>query len=182
MSRARRYGAPLGRRIGVAALIGILAILLDQATKTWALDSLEEGRRIPLIGELLSLQLVRNSGAAFSLGASATWIFTLFALGILALLGYALSRTGRMRTAGAIGLLMGGALGNLIDRLIRPPSFGQGHVIDFINYGGFFVGNVADIWIVIGAAWLALELMRESPEEAALAVSSGAGTGAGERP
>lgn len=181
MSRARRHGAPLGRRIGVAALIGILAILSDQATKTWALGSLEEGRRIPLIGELLSLQLVRNSGAAFSLGASSTWIFTLFALVILAALGYALGRTGRMRTAGAIGLLMGGALGNLIDRLIQPPSFGQGHVIDFINYGGFFVGNAADIWIVVGAGWLALELMRESPEEGPLAVSSGAGTGAGER-
>lgn len=182
MSRARRHGAPLGRRIGVAALVGILAILSDQATKIWALGSLEEGRRIPLIGELLTLQLVRNSGAAFSLGASATWIFTLFALVILAALGYALWRTGRMRTAGAIGLLMGGAVGNLIDRLVQPPSFGQGHVIDFINYSGFFVGNVADVWIVVGAAWLALELMRESPEEAPRTGANGAAAEAGERP
>ncbi|MDY5601358.1 MAG: signal peptidase II, partial [Schaalia hyovaginalis] len=99
------------------------------------------------------------SGAAFSLGASSTWIFTILALVIIGVLFYALVRAHSMRLAASIGLLLGGAIGNLIDRLIQPPSFGQGHVIDFIDYAGFFVGNVADIWIVLGAAWLAIEMI-----------------------
>lgn len=152
-------------RIGVCAILAILAILSDQVTKTWALDSLQDGRQIPLLGDLITLQLVHNPGAAFSLGASTTWFFTLLAFVILVLLAYGLWRTNSASSAGAIGLLMGGAIGNLIDRLSQPPSFGQGHVIDFINYTDFFVGNIADIWIVIGAAWLAWELMRSLPEE-----------------
>lgn len=169
MSGARRLGASVRGRIGVCAILAILAILSDQVTKTWALDSLQDGRQIPLLGDFITLQLVHNPGAAFSLGASTTWFFTLLALVILVLLAYGLWRTNSASSAGAIGLLMGGAIGNLIDRLSQPPSFGQGHVIDFINYTDFFVGNIADIWIVIGATWLAWELMRSLPDEQNLA-------------
>lgn len=169
MSGARRLGASLRGRIGVCVILAILAILSDQVTKAWALDSLQDGRQIPLLGDFITLQLVHNPGAAFSLGASTTWFFTLLAFVILALLAYGLWRMNSASSAGAIGLLMGGAIGNLIDRLSQPPSFGQGHVIDFINYTDFFVGNIADIWIVIGAAWLAWELMRSLPDEQNLA-------------
>lgn len=165
MSGARRLGASLRGRIGVCAILAIFVILSDQVTKAWALDSLHNGRQIPLLGDFITLQLVHNPGAAFSLGASTTWFFTLLAFVILAFLAYGLWRMNSASSAGAIGLLMGGAIGNLIDRLSQPPSFGQGHVIDFINYTDFFVGNIADIWIVIGAAWLAWELMRSLPEE-----------------
>jgi signal peptidase II len=65
----------------------------------------------------------------------------------------------------AIATLMGGAVGNLIDRLTADPGFGVGHVTDFIAYGTWFVGNVADIWIVLGAALLAVALGREPREE-----------------
>lgn len=169
MSGARRLGASLRGRIGVCVILAILAVLSDQVTKAWALDSLQDGRQIPLLGDFITLQLVHNPGAAFSLGASTTWFFTLLAFVILALLAYGLWRMNSASSAGAIGLLMGGAIGNLIDRLSQPPSFGQGHVIDFINYTDFFVGNIADIWIVIGAAWLAWELMRSLPDEQNLA-------------
>ena len=172
MSGARRLGASLRSRIGVCTILAILAVLSDQVTKAWALESLQEGHRIPLLGDFITLQLVHNPGVAFSLGASTTWFFTLLALVILALLAYGLWRTSSASSAGAIGLLMGGAIGNLIDRLSQPPSFGQGHVIDFINYADFFVGNIADIWIVIGAAWLAWELMRSLPGEEETPASS----------
>lgn len=143
----------------LAAAIALGALLSDQATKAWALSSLSEGQRRPIIGELFSFQLTHNSGAAFSLGASTTWIFTLLAIAIIAVLIWALLRTHSTRIAAAIGLLLGGALGNLVDRFIQEPSFGQGHVVDFLNYGGIFVGNVADIWIVFAALWLAVEMI-----------------------
>lgn len=159
-SRSKRAkGAGASRGMILAALVAVFAVITDQLTKAWALSALVEGRRIGVIGQYLSLVLTRNSGAAFSLGASSTWIFTILALVIIGVLFYALVRAHSMRLAASIGLLLGGAIGNLIDRLIQPPSFGQGHVIDFIDYGGFFVGNVADIWIVLGAAWLAIEMI-----------------------
>ncbi len=156
-TRAKSCVAPRGMIL--SALIAFVAVAADQFTKLWALSALADGHRIGLIGEHLSLVLTRNSGAAFSLGASSTWIFTLLTLVIIAVLLYALLFAPSLRLAAAIGLLLGGALGNLIDRLIQPPSFAQGHVIDFIDYGGFFVGNVADIWIVVGAFWLAVEMI-----------------------
>lgn len=155
--RAKGVGASRGMIL--AALVAVFAVITDQLTKAWALSALVEGRRIGVIGEHLSLVLTRNSGVAFSLGASSTWIFTILALVIIGVLVYALVRARSTRLAASIGLLLGGAIGNLIDRLIQPPSFGQGHVIDFIDYAGFFVGNVADIWIVLGAAWLAIEMI-----------------------
>lgn len=159
-SRSKRAkGAGASRGMILAALVAAFAVITDQLTKTWALSALVEGRRIGVIGQYLSLVLTRNSGAAFSLGASSTWIFTILALVIIGVLVYALVRARSTRLAASIGLLLGGAIGNLIDRLIQPPSFGQGHVIDFIDYAGFFVGNVADIWIVLGAAWLAIEMI-----------------------
>mgnify|MGYP000081465073 CR=1 FL=1 len=74
-------------------------------------------------------------------------------------------RVPRARTLLAIALLAGGAVGNLIDRLTAEPGFGVGHVTDFIAYGTWFVGNVADIWIVLGAPLLALALSREPSKE-----------------
>lgn len=121
MSGARRLGASLRGRIGVCAILAIFVILSDQVTKAWALDSLHNGRQIPLLGDFITLQLVHNPGAAFSLGASTTWFFTLLAFVILALLAYGLWRMNSASSAGAIGLLMGGAIGNLIDRLSQPP-------------------------------------------------------------
>ncbi|MDC4233090.1 signal peptidase II [Actinomyces sp. B33] len=145
-----------------SAIVGLTLLLIsvasDQATKQWALNGLTEGERVPLVSDLLTLQLVHNSGAAFSLGAGSTWVFTVFTVLILAGLVLVWRAHPSMSARAAIGLLAGGAIGNLIDRMVRPPAIGQGHVVDFINYNGWFVGNVADIWIVVAAAWLALVL------------------------
>ena len=111
-----------------AYVIAILAIALDQASKFWALKNLGDGTVRPLLGSFLRLELTANPGAAFSLGSHTTIIFTCIAFGC--------------------ALLLGGAAGNLIDRFIQNPGWGNGHVVDFIGYGNWFIGNVADIWIV----------------------------------
>ena len=127
----------------------------------WARTALDASDSIPLIGQWLSLRLVHNSGAAFSLAAGKTWILTAFTVVIIGVLAVLARRVHRASTLLAIALLAGGAVGNLIDRLSAEPGFGVGHVTDFIAYGTWFVGNVADIWIVLGAPLLALALSRE---------------------
>lgn len=132
-------------------LVAAAVVAADQLTKQWALRALEPGVKRPLVGEFLSLQLVFNDGAAFSLGAGYTWVLTLVALGVTAGIVYYARRARSGFAVALVGVGLGGAVGNLIDRLFREPSFGQGHVVDMINYNGWFVGNVADIAIV-GAA------------------------------
>ena len=129
-------------------LVAAGVVIVDQVTKQWALSALVPYEIHPLIGDLLSIQLVFNSGAAFSLGNESTWLLTIVALAVTAaILVY--GRRAHSRVGVAIfGAALGGAVGNLIDRLFREPSFGQGHVVDMINYGHQFVGNVADIAIV----------------------------------
>lgn len=131
-------------------------VLLDQATKQWALSALEPYEQHPLLGDLLSIQLVFNSGAAFSLGSEFTWVLTVVALLVTAGIVFYGRRAQRSWVAVVFGTGLGGAVGNLIDRLFRDPSFGQGHVVDMINYGNQFVGNVADIAIVGAAAALVI--------------------------
>ncbi|MFC7580821.1 signal peptidase II [Schaalia naturae] len=154
---ARRRGWP------VMLVVAVAAAAADQATKHWAVGALAEGETRPLVGDALTLQLVRNSGAAFSLGANATWIFTILSAAIVAGIAVCAPRIAHLPTAAALGLLGGGAVGNLIDRLIRPPAFGRGHVVDFINYNGWFVGNIADVWIVVAALWLAVMYATAGP-------------------
>lgn len=148
-----------------AGLVFAAAIITDQASKMWARTALDGSEPIPVIGQWLSLRLVHNSGAAFSFAAGKTWILTIFTVVIIGVLAVLARRVHRASTLLAIALLAGGAVGNLIDRLTAAPGFGVGHVTDFIAYGTWFVGNVADIWIVLGAPLLALALSREPSKE-----------------
>ncbi|WP_067782874.1 signal peptidase II [Actinomyces vulturis] len=139
--------------------VAFAVLVADQLSKMWALSALADGHEQPLIGHFLTLVLVHNPGAAFSFATSATWIFTLLATAVVIAIAVLTPRVHHIPWAWVLGLTAGGAAGNLIDRLIREPGFGQGHVVDFINYDGHFVGNVADIAIVfaaIGVAWLTL--------------------------
>ena len=148
-----------------AGLVFAAAVITDQASKIWARGALDSQEPRPLIGEWLSLRLVHNSGAAFSFAAGKTWVLTIFTVVIIGVLAVLARRVHRASTLLAIALLTGGAVGNLIDRLIAEPGFGVGHVTDFIAYGTWFVGNVADIWIVLGAPLLALALSCEPSKE-----------------
>ncbi len=142
-----------GRRRLYAVMLGlaVVTLVLDQLTKVWALRSLTPGEAVDLVGDAIRLNLVRNPGAAFSLGDGSTWILTIISLTIVVWVVVGARKVGNLPWAIALGLLLGGALGNLVDRFFRPPGPGRGHVVDFIDYFGWFVGNVADIAIVVAA-------------------------------
>ncbi|MBF0689614.1 MAG: signal peptidase II [Cellulomonas sp.] len=139
------------------AVLTALVLLVDQLTKVWAVAALEPRVRTPLVGDLLGLQLIRNDGAALSIASGMTWALTLVATAVVVVIVRVSRRLGSRGWAVALGLLLGGALGNLVDRMVREPGPLHGHVIDFLAYGRLFIGNVADIAIVVAAVlvvWL----------------------------
>ena len=125
--------------------------LIDLGTKVWAVEVLSSRANVQIIGSFLQLTFVQNSGAAFGIGAGSTIIFTFFALAVLIFITrYALQITSE-GWALVCGLVLGGILGNLTDRIFREPSFLQGHVIDWIQIPNWPVFNIADSAIVIAA-------------------------------
>lgn len=148
--------------VGVA--LGV--VVIDQLTKAWAISALRprllaggEGP-VEIIGSLLRLTYTQNTGAAFSLGTSYTWIFSLIAVAVAVVI----LRTARQLTsiawAVAFGGLLGGLLGNLIDRLTREPSPGLGFVVDWIQLPNFPVFNVADMSITFSAVLMVVLALR----------------------
>src|SRR5699024_5071456 len=114
---------PAGRRLrGLLYIVAALVVLADQVTKQIAVALLEGGPRIAVLGELAGFRFLRNDGAAFGMGAGATWIFTLIAGCVFIAILWAGRRLGARSWAWALGLLLGGLTGNLIDRLVRPPA------------------------------------------------------------
>ena len=149
--------APASRRlVWLTFVLAALVIAVDQLTKQWALSTLEPGVRTHLIGRYLGLQITTNSGAALGLGEGYTWVLTLVVIAVVVVIIRVISKIRSRAWAITLGLLLGGALGNLADRLFREPGFLHGHVIDFIAYWNWFIGNVADIAIVVAAVLLAL--------------------------
>ncbi len=138
------------RLLFVPLLLGLLVAAIDQISKHWALGALQGGKVIPIIGDFLSFKLTFNSGAAFSFGDGTTWIFTIIAFLVVLAIPYFLTRSQSFLLNVILGIVWGGALGNLIDRIFRAPGFAEGHVVDFINYNGWFIGNIADIALVLG--------------------------------
>jgi signal peptidase II len=144
-----------------ALVVGLLAtavvvVALDQLTKAWAVRALSDGRTVDILGQAVQLRLFRNPGAAFSFATGTTWIFTVVATAASVAIVRLSRRLGSAWWALALGLLLGGAVGNLLDRLLREPGFAQGHVVDFIDLPRLFVFNVADASITTAAALLAL--------------------------
>ncbi|KGM13359.1 signal peptidase II [Cellulomonas bogoriensis] len=154
MTRTRR---PL---VVLLASLAAGVLVVDQLTKVWAERALSESERIPLLGDLLGLTLLYNPGAALGIATGLTWVLTLAAVLVSVMIVRVSGRLGSRGWAVALGLLLGGALGNLTDRLVRDPGFAQGHVVDFIAYGTWFVGNVADIAIVVAAGLIVLLSLR----------------------
>lgn len=139
---------------------GIAAVgyALDLATKTLALQHLDPHNPPVLLGGLLRLQLIHNPGAAFSLGEDFTIVLTLIAaLALIFVAGRLLPRARHAGWVVGLGLLLAGILGNLTDRLFRPPGVGRGHVVDFLQLPNFAIFNVADMCITFAAVtiiWL----------------------------
>lgn len=161
LSGADAVAAPPHRRGLVVLLVAVTLVVLvaDQLSKVWALRSLD-GTRQELLGEWLGLQLVLNPGAALGIGTGMTWVLTLVAIGVVVVVVRVARRLGSTLWALSLGLLLGGALGNLVDRLFRQPGLARGHVVDFIAYADWFVGNVADIAIVVAAGLIVIAVAR----------------------
>jgi signal peptidase II len=136
--------------VGIAALV----VLIDQLTKRWALHALANGRTIDVIGSL-RFNLAFNSGMAFSQARGAGPFIGVLALLVIVVLLVSLRRNGSVLSAVGIGLVVGGAVGNVLDRLFRGgDGFLSGEVIDFIDLQWWPVFNVADIAVTVGGAIL----------------------------
>lgn len=131
-----------------------MVILVDQATKIWAVAHLEGAPDREVLGEFLRLSFVRNPGAAFGLGGGATIVFSLVAVAVAVFLVRMSTKLVSYWWAVAMGLMLGGALGNLIDRLFREPAPLQGHVVDFLRLPNWPVFNIADSCLVVSAVMI----------------------------
>lgn len=154
--RTRRRALPL-----VLALVALVVVVADQTAKYVAVRDLTPGVPVTVVDGILQLRLIRNSGAAFSMATGMTWIFTIIAIVVSVVIVRIARRLGSATWAVALGLLLGGAVGNLLDRLFREPGFARGHVVDFIEYlkfpfMDFPVFNVADSCIVVAAGLIAV--------------------------
>jgi signal peptidase II len=134
----------------VLALVALAIYAFDQVAKYLIVKNIHENDTVNVLGTLLQFHFVKNSGAAFSLGTNVTWIFSIVAAAVVV---FIVIYARRIRSFGwgiLFGLLLGGTLGNLTDRLFREPSFGQGHVVDFVQVYGFpAIFNIADSAICI---------------------------------
>ncbi|MBY6411336.1 signal peptidase II [Rhodococcus sp. BP-252] len=141
-------------RTRMLVLIAAVILALDLVTKIAVVRWIEPGNPVEIIGDVVTLRLVRNPGAAFSMATGMTWLLTIVAVCVV----IGVIRIGRtLRSplwALGLGLVLGGALGNLIDRFFRAPGPLQGHVVDFVSVGWWPVFNVADSSIVCGAILL----------------------------
>ena len=134
-------------------LIIVAVVIADQATKNWALNSLSDGRTIDLFWTL-RFNLVFNSGMAFSQGQGLGRLIGLLALGVAVWLWLSLKKASTNLLRVGTAMLIGGALGNVVDRLFRGEKWLAGSVIDFIDLQWFPVFNIADSAVTLGAAML----------------------------
>ncbi|MFJ9774894.1 signal peptidase II [Kitasatospora sp. NPDC101157] len=150
------------RRVGVLLVVAVLAFLIDLGSKLLVVAKLENHAAIKVIGDVVTLQVIRNSGAAFGMGQALTVVFTMIASAVIVVIWRIARRLYSLPWAIALGLLLGGALGNLTDRLFRAPGVFRGHVVDFISVQHFAVFNLADSAIVCGGILVVLLSFRGS--------------------
>jgi signal peptidase II len=144
------------RRIAVLLGVAALAYALDLLSKIWVVTRLENHDSIDVLGHYLRLDAIRNAGAAFGLGQGMTIVFTVIAVGVIVVIVRLSRKLYSVPWAIALGLLLGGAFGNLTDRVFRAPGGFQGRVVDFIAPTHFAVFNLADSAICCGGALIVL--------------------------
>ncbi|GAA1893185.1 signal peptidase II [Williamsia serinedens] len=140
--------------LAVLPAVALVILLLDLVTKIVVVATIDPQRPVQIIGDTVTLRLVRNSGAAFSFATGYTWVLTIVAAAVVVGI---IRFSGRLRSAWwavGLGLVLGGALGNLVDRFFRSPGPLRGHVVDFVSVGWWPVFNVADSAVVCGAILL----------------------------
>ncbi|MFJ8662942.1 signal peptidase II [Streptomyces sp. NPDC093795] len=138
------------RRIFALFVVAVIAYLLDLGSKMLVVAKLEGREPIRVIGDVLRFDAIRNPGAAFGMGEAFTIIFTCIAAAVIVVIIRLARKLYSLPWAIALGLLLGGALGNLTDRIFRSPGVFEGAVVDFIAPAHFAVFNLADSAIVCG--------------------------------
>ena len=140
-----------------SVLFGVAGIvwLIDRLTKLWVERALAGRPPISVIPGVLELRFTTNPGGAFSIGQSTPWVFVAASILVCVAIVSTAFRHTNLATSIALGLILGGALGNLTDRIVRGPRF-SGHVVDFVDFQIWPVFNLSDVAIVVGAVVLAL--------------------------
>ncbi|MEU0034455.1 MULTISPECIES: signal peptidase II [unclassified Streptomyces] len=144
------------RRIAVLFTVAVLAYALDLVSKLLVVAKLEHHAPIEIVGDWLQFEAIRNAGAAFGFGEAFTIIFTMIAAAVIIVIARLARKLYSLPWAIALGLLLGGALGNLTDRIFRSPGIFEGAVVDFIAPKHFAVFNLADSAIVCGGILIVL--------------------------
>ena len=147
------------RATRMSLLISFAVALLDQLSKAWALRDLTDGRIIHVIWTM-QFNLTYNRGMAFSRGTGVGPIIGVIGLVVVVMLLLSLRRADNVLTRLATGLIVGGAMGNILDRLFRGSGWMRGAVIDFIDFQWWPVFNVADMAIMIGAATMIVAMLK----------------------
>jgi signal peptidase II len=151
----------LRRRVGVLAAVAALVLAADAVSKALVVAHLHEDQPVHLIGNVLMLWLTRNPGAAFSVGTGETVVFTVIAFGVIVYIARTARKLYSLGWAIALGLLLGGAMGNLSDRIFRAPGLFRGDVVDWIAVTRFYpIFNLADSAIVCGGILTVILAMR----------------------
>lgn len=153
------------RELVTFGITAFLIILADQITKFWAQEYLLPRRQsgegpVEMLGGFLKFTYAENTGAAFSIGSGITWVFTTIALFVVIMIFRYARKLGSLPWALSLGGLLGGSLGNLIDRMFRAPGPFQGFVVDFIQLPYWAIFNIADMAVVISGATIAFLLIR----------------------
>lgn len=166
------------RLVTLGLTVAAVLIVIDQATKALVEAVLVPGEFVPLLGPHVGWQLVYNPGAAFGIPAP-PWLFLAVTVLVVVIVVRTLPRVASRLQAVALGMLLAGALGNVVDRVIRPGDpdgwpFGDGHVVDFVAWGSFPRFNVADSAITVGFVLLAIAMWRDE-HRADAGVAGGAG-------
>ncbi|MFJ4693498.1 signal peptidase II [Streptomyces sp. NPDC088766] len=144
------------RRIAVLFTVAAFAYAVDLISKMIVVAKLEHHQPIEIVGDWLRFEAIRNAGAAFGLGEAFTVIFTVIAASVIVVIARLARKLYSLPWAIALGLLLGGALGNLTDRIFRAPGVFEGAVVDFIAPKHFAVFNLADSAIVCGGVLIVL--------------------------
>jgi signal peptidase II len=156
-SEAAPVERPKGRRrVAVLFAVAAFAYILDLVSKMIVVAKLEHHEPIEIIGDWLKLEAIRNAGAAFGFGEAFTIIFTMIAAAVIVVIARLARKLYSLPWAIALGLLLGGAIGNLTDRIFRSPGVFEGAVVDFIAPKHFAVFNLADSAIVCGGILIVL--------------------------
>ena len=156
-------GHPHGRPLLAAAIV-LGVVVLDQLSKWWAVARLPDDP-VRIVGDEVGFVVVRNTGSAFSLFQAFTPLLAIVAIVVAVILVRAVRRTRDTLMVVGLSLVLGGALGNLADRLFRTPGFLEGAVVDFVHVGDFPTFNVADSAITIGAVLIVIWAIRADVRE-----------------